>query len=192
MPQVAGRRSLHTLCTSFPHIPKCRKPHLPVMSMGQGRVVWWNKVRSGPWCDMKSATKASSRPGGWAVDAGSSWQRSVFHHHTSPTRGSVLPPPPKKDTQAPHTPVAVRAATCTRADRREVPSGIQRDRWETPLIQRHQRESNHLLHGKRRVRCHSSSGLLRYHRYHPKEQRYSTHTHAPAPPCLPSSCMVVR
>ena len=59
---------------------------------------------------------------------------------------SVLPPAgPKKDTQAPHTPVAVRAATCTRADRREVPSGIQRDRWETPPIQRRQQEVMFLL-----------------------------------------------
>ena len=47
---------------------------------------------------------------------------------------SVLPPNPKKDTQEPHTPVAVRAAICTRTDRREVPSGIQRDQWETPPI----------------------------------------------------------
>ena len=48
---------------------------------------------------------------------------------------SVLPPPPpKRDTQEPHTPVAVRAATCTQTDRWEVPSGIQRDRWETPPI----------------------------------------------------------
>ena len=44
---------------------------------------------------------------------------------------SVLPQPPKSDTQEPHTPAAVRAATCTRTGRWEVPSGIRRDRWET-------------------------------------------------------------
>ena len=45
--------------------------------------------------------------------------------------GLVLPQPPKSDTQEPHTPAAVRAATCTRTGRQEVPSGIRRDRWET-------------------------------------------------------------
>ena len=81
---------------------------------------------------------------------------SVFYPHPPPR------PPKRKHVVKPHTPVAVRAATCTRADRREAPPGIQRDQWEAPPIHWRQRGSNRLLQGWRRVRCHSCSGCHRY------------------------------
>ena len=92
--------------------------------------------------------------------------------------GAHPPPLQKQNTSWNHTPAAARSAT-----------GIQRDRWEVPPINRRQRGSNRLLHGWRRVRRHSGSGRLRYIQPHPREQlevtpadAHTPHAGAQAPP----------
>ena len=107
---------------------------------------------------------------------------------------SVLPPTPnpKKDTEEPHTPVAVRAATCTRTDRWEAPSGIQRDRWETPPIPGIEPPPSRQAPAALPLERLPSEGLKNSTQGARAQAHTPTsHAGAPAPPNLPTPCMAV-